>query len=199
MSDPPPEIELVYPRGGPPRYYRPMEDEHAGLWRRFAHTCISPEQVLSFTNSYGLLSTRTRGDLSARVVASRCDHLNGVLGLASDLRRIAAALDADDREHAARLYNVFERVELLTPVIQTNPKTFKSELKFAPRSLASALMIQVGEAIAGNRHFRRCRNERCAEWFRVGQGAATARKEFCSDRCRVAWARHHKQGSTANA
>lgn len=197
LPDPPPEIELVYPRGGPPRYYRPMDDEHAGLWLRFAHTCTSPEQVLAFANSYGLLNTR--GDLPAGVLASRFDYLNHTLGLARYLRQIAAALDADERECAARLYNVFDRIEHMKIVIQTNRKSFKTELKFAPMTLVSALMIQAAEAITGNRRFRRCRNDRCTQWFQVGQGAASIRKEFCTDRCRVAWARQHQQGSTANA
>jgi hypothetical protein len=60
-----------------------------------------------------------------------------------------------------------------------------------PISLRSALLIQAGEAIIGNRHFRRCKNY--TVWFQVGSGANTPRREFRQDKCHVAGARRHKR------
>jgi hypothetical protein len=48
-----PETIFIRPRGGPLRYYRPLEVE--GLWLRFAASCISVEGALSFANEFGLL------------------------------------------------------------------------------------------------------------------------------------------------
>jgi len=78
--------------------------------------------------------------------------------------------------------------------------------KLFPVSLRDALLHQAGEAISGNRSFRRCRNEGCLNWFRLGPHDAsegrktyTARREFCSDRCRVSSARRQKKEAAANA
>jgi hypothetical protein len=191
------DVDRIYPKGGSATLYRPMDDEHAGLWLRFADTCTSAEGVLLFASSFGQLYSRC--DNPAGMYARRYDPLGPVLTLADVLRKIHMALCAGRRDIAEILYNHADWVGFLSPRIQSNPKTFKSELKFVPASLASALLIQTGEAIARNTRFRCCRNEGCKEWFRVGKGAATARKEFCSDRCRVASARHHKQESKANA
>jgi hypothetical protein len=55
-------------------------------------------------------------------------------------------------------------------------------------------LLQAAQAITGNLHFRRCAN--CSTWFRYGSGTShTVRRQFCSDRCRVAWARSSKRRS----
>ena len=84
----------------------------------------------------------------------------------------------------------------------------RPEFLFVPLTLRDALLHQAGLAITGNRRFRRCRNQGCANWFRLGPqlkrtgGVArsfTARREFCSDRCRVAHARRQRREATAHA
>src|SRR6516162_8369199 len=49
----PGEFEYIHPRGGPLRFYRPLDD--GGLWLRFAQTCRAREGVLQFVREYGTL------------------------------------------------------------------------------------------------------------------------------------------------
>jgi hypothetical protein len=167
-------------RGGPPRFYSPL-DERPGLWLRFVEACDSPEGVLTFANGFGLLS-------------EQFEMLDRVITMARYIRQIAAALDKGNRETAAELFNKWA-MPRLTADIAWNDKGTALEFKLAPLTLGAALWLQCGEAITGGKRFRRCRN--CAEYFRVGTGGHTERREFCSDRCRVAAAYKRKRAGKA--
>jgi hypothetical protein len=91
-------------------------------------------------------------------------------------------------------------------VCPSERKPGKFEWRFVPHSLRDALLFQAAEAIAGNRRFQRCRNEGCPNWFQLGPHTAaegnrtiTARRQFCTDRCRVASARREKRARVVNA
>src|SRR4051794_18103430 len=45
------EYFVVVGRGGPMRYYRPLDED--GLWLRFAETCREPGGALQFANDFG--------------------------------------------------------------------------------------------------------------------------------------------------
>jgi predicted RNA-binding Zn ribbon-like protein len=191
------ESEFIEPRGGPRRYHRPLE--HDSLWLRFAEGCRSREGVLQFVGEFGLL----------RDAGNSLDLFTNVAGrlwavaerLLAGERRSAAAIFVDRRSDAFALPMMHETI-LWSP---DKPEVF--ELAVIPRQLEDALKHQAAEAITGNRHFRRCRNEGCANWFRLGPRAATegrartftARREFCSDRCRVAHARRQRREATNHA
>src|SRR6516162_5570149 len=49
----PGEFEYINARGGPLRYYRPLDD--GGLWLRFAETCRAREGILPFVDKFGAL------------------------------------------------------------------------------------------------------------------------------------------------
>src|SRR4030081_2101814 len=49
------EDSCIARMGGPPRYYRPLDEE--GLWLKFAKTCTTVDGVLQFANQYGLLGS----------------------------------------------------------------------------------------------------------------------------------------------
>jgi hypothetical protein len=192
----PVELEFIGPRGGPRRYYRPLDDD--GLWLRFAETCRSREGVLQFVGEFGLLRDGGNSFDLFTNVAGRLWAIAERL-LASD-RRSAAAIFVDSRSDAFALPMMRETILWSS----ARPEVF--ELAVIPPQLEDALKHQAAEAITGNRRYRRCRNEGCANWFRLGPRAAaeggrtyTARREFCSDRCRVAWARRHKREAAAHA
>jgi hypothetical protein len=169
--------DAIRPRGGPPRYYRPLDNP--GLWRRFAETRADAKCALAFINEFGALD-----EFPEQRVDDLCQYASLVL-------RVAERIDAEDRSAAAEIYTEYGRPNLTAGIVWDDRKA-AFEFKLAPRSLLSAILIQAGEAITGNRRFRRCRN--CAVWFLLGPGGHTARREFCSDRCRVAWARRRKRG-----
>jgi hypothetical protein len=201
------EVDVVKPNGGPLRYYRPLEEEE-GLWRRFAESCKTPEGVFAFVHQFGLLAQAPRPGIDDWVE----EPMSFYIGLAQRLSEIAKQLDIGDRHAAVAALRNSERPfgngwALLSAAVlpsTKDPNTFG--YKLIPHSLRDALLHQAAEAIQQNRRFRRCRNEECLNWFRLGAHSRkeggrsiTARREFCSDRCRVAYARRQKKEATVNA
>jgi hypothetical protein len=188
--------EVLRPRGPRWRYYRPLEDD--GLWLRFAETCRNRDGVLQFVGEYGLLRDAQ-------------DWVEYDRGVAGKLWVIASHLDAGDRRSAKELFNDESRDSFAHPrmtehILWSPDKPEVFEPAIVPEGLEDALRHQALEAITGNRQFRRCRNEGCANWFRLGPRSArdgghtyTVRREFCSDRCRVAYARRQRREGSAHA
>jgi hypothetical protein len=154
-------------------------DEYPGLWRRFA-ACADAAGALAFVQEFGSLWS-----------LERYDYLDEILRTAELIRLIASRIDSADYPGAAELWNEHARPHLSAELIPTK-RYGRFDLRPIPLTLVGALLLQTGEAIALNQQWRRCRNEGCPDWFRIGDGAHTSRREFCSDKCRVARARRHK-------
>jgi hypothetical protein len=181
--------DLIRPRGGPLRWYRPMDD-HPGLWCRFA-ACSDASGLLEFVSEFGLLYSVEGADSRHRV-----DY---ILSTTELIRQITDLIRGEHYAEAAALWNQRARPHLTAGLVPRH-RHGRFEFKPVPLTLVGALLLQTGEAIACNQQWRHCRNDGCPQWFRIGDGAPhTSRREFCSDRCRVAWARHHKQGKAINA
>jgi hypothetical protein len=176
------EYDVIRPRGGPTREYRPLDD-YPGLWRRIT-ACYSANDALAFIQQFGLLAPWPGGRQEERV--------DTVLGTAELIRQIADKIDGKHYAEAVALWNKYEVRPRLTAGLIPTKRAGRFEFKPIPQNLHGALMLQTGDAIAGNQQWRHCRNDGCPEWFRIGTGAKTSRREFCSDRCRVAWARRQK-------
>ena len=186
--------EYVVPRGTRWRYYRPLED--AGLWLRVAETCRTREGVLQFVGEFGLLHDTATPVEHFQIVAER-------------LWTISQHLRDGDRRSAAELFNDYRDPFALPMMYETIIWSAEGpELAVVPRQLEDALKHQAADAITSTKEwqFRPCRNAGCPNWFRVGPRAAnetgttfTARREFCSDRCRVAWSRRNKREAAAHA
>jgi len=178
------QYDVIRPKGGPLLYYRPL-DEHPGLWRQFVETCSSIEGVLTFVREFGLLTDR------------ETEPADEILRTAERIRRIVTLFDEGDRAGAARLLNLHP--PRISEPLYWNDRSARFETRLVPFTLRHALLHQAAETIASNYQWRRCRNEGCPHWFRLGQGAHTIRREFCSNRCRVAHARRQKQEAAAHA
>lgn len=172
-------VEFIRPAGGPPRYYWPLE-EHRDLWRRFADACLSLEGVLAFVCEFGLLTDLWNGR----------DYPYEILKTAELIRQVATKLDSGDRREAADLLNA--RPPRTAEMLGWNDRIGRFETRLVPLDLRSALLHQAAEAITGNHQWRRCRNQGCPRWLQLGgPRGVTVRREFCSDKCRVASARRH--------
>jgi len=182
------EHDLIRPRGGPLREYRPMDD-CPGLWRRFA-ACDDASGLMAFVCEFGLLYSTVEADSHHHV-----DYILSTTGL---VRQLAHLIDGKQYAEAAPLWNERARPRLTAGLLPTN-RHGRFEFKQIPLTLVGAILLQTGEAIALNQQWRHCRNGGCPESFRVGDGAHTSRREFCSDRCRVAWARRHKPSRAVEA
>jgi hypothetical protein len=155
-------------RGGAIRLYRPMTEE-PGLWREFAETCIAEEAVLKFITKYGLLSN----DICL---------VDDVIRGAKIIREVMDLFDTGRHADAIGAFNAHAQASAR---VQISNK----ELRPYPEELYGALLIQMGQAITGDHKFKRCQNPECTSWIRIGVGASTKRRKFCSDRCRVAVSR----------
>ena len=188
--------QVLARRGGTLRTYHPLADET--LWLRFSQDCKDAASVLRFANEYGRLGRSSNGP------DHRLDH---ILRSAEVLRRIWKHIQASDRIAAALLFLKSDPPTMKQLIIWDADQPERFHYKLLPLSLRDALLYQAGEAITGKRRFERCRNEGCNNWFRLGahipnNGRArtiTARREFCSDRCRVASSRRKKRGARAHA
>jgi hypothetical protein len=197
---------IIQARGGPPRYYRPMELE--GLWRRFADQCIDVhgsddgDGILAFVSEFGLLARKaTRPTIlvpppvRGRPEADDNEPVPLIATTAALIRKIAEQYDAGNRGTAAELFNDYGRPDLTAGIAGPN-RAGRFEIALVPYDLRAALLQQTAETITGNYEWRHCRNEGCPVWFRIGVGGKTKRREFCSTRCRVAEAtRRHKSGT----
>jgi hypothetical protein len=187
-------FERLRPRGGPQRFYRPLDD--AGLWLRFGETSRDREGVLQFVGEFGMLRQQN-------------DSFGHYQRLAARLWAIHEQLQAGNRLSAANIFT--DRSIPLPQMFETilwsanRPEAFEPVV--VPYMLEDALKHQALEAITGNRRFRRCRNQGCANWFRLGPRTVTEgrrqtftmRRAFCSDRCRVAHARRQRKEPTVHA
>jgi hypothetical protein len=182
------EVEVIRPSGRRWQNYRPLEFD--GLWLRFAETCRTRDGVLQFVKEYGLLHDAQ-------------DPVHYIQRIAEKLWEISQYLESGDPRSAAARFVDEGRDPFALPMMfvlplpsPERPDVFVPAV--VPRQLEDALKWQALGALTGNRRFRRCRNEGCANWFGIGTRAPkgqtyTVRREFCSDRCRVAWARRNKR------
>jgi hypothetical protein len=201
------EAEFVVGHGGSERRYQPLDDPT--LWLRFGETCRERHGVLAFTGEFGLLrepNKSTYGALGLMWLGPG-DLLADTLEFAARVRAIAQLLDQHNRQAAMALFNV-ERPTMNQYIFWKPEKPERFDYRWVPVSLRDAILHQVGDAITGNRQFRRCVNPGCPNWFRLGPGQAgesggrrttTVRRKFCSDYCRVAAARRQKREAATHA
>jgi hypothetical protein len=167
----------IFGRGGPPAYYRPLE-EHPGLWRQFAEHWTSPEAAIIFANKFGLPSDSFHGLDSPR---DRQDEmiLSDSFDLADSMRHLIGLIDANDRNAAIDFFNSHWRGFVSMQILD-------GAVRPVPLTLWSAMQIQAAESLMGNQEWRRCKNPACPNPpFRIGLGY-TKRRVFCCDRCRIA-------------
>jgi hypothetical protein len=174
------EYDRVRGKGGPLRFYWPLDDE--ALWLTFGEICQTANGTLAFANQFGTLG-------------QAYERLHDFLSTAAVIRRIREHLRAGDRLAATKLFSRAGLATMREGVFWYADEPEKFALRLVPLTLRDGLLHQAAEAIAaGNWRFRRCRNEGCSNWFRLGpQRGYTARREFCSDRCRVAASRRAKK------
>lgn len=167
-------------RGGPNRFYRPLED-NPGLFRRFASLPAIPDRdaILEFTNRFGFIDGNLDSDFFL-FDQFKQQQIN--------LSYVVSILETEDQKKASVAFN-----SLLHPRfrIWMDIRPEPPEMQIVPVTLYAAMMVQLAQEIAGIVRFRKCKH--CPEWFSLGKNQATTRREFCSDRCRVAW---HRQNRT---
>jgi hypothetical protein len=178
--------EYVRARGGSNQNYRPMTDE-PGLWRELAEKGTSTEGILKFVTAYGLLDPQ-----SSEENGRPNERIGLIWGTADTLRKICDALDPGQVAKAAEIFTT-QFAPRLRARIRRNDKGGRFEFFHVPETLRAAILLQAGEAITGNRKFRRCACPGCGRWFQLGRGGHTTRRKYCDgDACRMAAYRKRK-------
>jgi hypothetical protein len=188
-----PPTDFIRAQGGPPRYYWPMQ-QHPCLYRQFAEICSSADGVLAFASRFGMSSVQQ----DFRKANGQREEVSAVLNTAELIRQICARVDVGNKPEAAGLWAEHAMPLVMVAISENESRTGFEEV-LVPIDLRSALLLQTKDTIIRDQRVRRCRNEDCTEYFRVGQGAATERREFCSLRCRVASTRRQKKRNAATA
>ena len=100
-------------------------------------------------------------------------------------------IDAGKLDEACELFNKYIRPRL-TVRIEHEPGR-RPQPQIIPSTLLGAMYIQVLDELTNALKFKRCKQ--CPNWFSYGPGTGRREtKEFCSNRCRVAWNREKRRG-----
>jgi hypothetical protein len=174
-------------RGGPLHMTRPMETAPA-LWRNFGSRCVDEVSLLTFVNEHGLPFEHP--NLPGAAV-----HV--LLDLAMMFQDVGTAFEEKNEKKGREILNgCFGRNAYSLPItmsatIVSSPRG--SVLKPVPRNLMTAMLVQAADAITGETRHRQCTN--CMNYFVVGVGYHSIRRDFCTNACRVAAGRKRLKGA----
>jgi len=88
----------------------------------------------------------------------------------------------------------------LHPVLTWNPESGRSEARYIPGSLISALWLQFIQAVDGRKRYAKCQAPRCGRWFELDPGSNRADKLYCSSACKMrAYRARRKQNESTDA
>lgn len=184
-GDPSPRIVR---NGGPLRAYRPFQD-HPGLFLEFGNCEETPEAAAAFATKYGLL-----GAYSFDLEVPNDEDFSLWLNSIRNMRRMVGEIEAriQNDEPLADLAALFEQSVRPWFTIGIDIRAGrKPRPVVVPRTLIGVMWLQVLGQITSGLRFRQCKA--CPSWFRYGPGTGhRSTREFCSNRCRVAWNRAQK-------
>ncbi len=162
---------LIRPRDGGERSYRPFGlGAPPPLWRRFAGLWLGERAALvEFVGAFGLLFEDGKPQfLSAYRARMREFWIFTEIVDAFGLKEAEPMLD-----------RVKPKLRALSDPLADPPVP----LTMAPVDLDNAMQLQLIEEIVGCPTWRLC--QACGTPFRLGKSAATKRRMWCSDGCRV--------------
>lgn len=176
------------------RYYEPRED-YPDLHKIFAELANTPEEACSFVSKYGVLG-------ASGSVGFNFDSIEGDQDLASFLeaqKRVKLVMGGLiegklNRPRSAAMFNNYARPSMTILIDGAKPN--RPQTRIIPATLLSYIWLRVSEDIVGGVQWKKCKYEPCQNYFPVGKGEATSRREFCEDpTCRVYWNRQKKKGT----
>ncbi len=185
------EGKYIRGKGGPLRAYRPLED-FPGLHRRFAELPMDTPAILEFVHMFGLLGSSSSESWLGE------EDLSYWHGSITSMRHMVHALDVGerDRNEACEWFNIhMNAVPPHRPQVSVWIKYgpgLRAQSRMVPSTLLGAMYLQMLDELTGRPSFKKCKW--CPNWFSYGRGTGRREtKEFCSDRCRVAWNREKKR------
>lgn len=97
-------------------------------------------------------------------------------------------------ENAAKLLVALALDDMLASQVRckfgVDPVDDTLALQFVPQDLWGAIILQFASAVAGDRHYTKCRE--CRTWFELRSGVSRSDKIYCSNACRTRAGRGRK-------
>jgi endogenous inhibitor of DNA gyrase (YacG/DUF329 family) len=156
--------ECVYAIGKETEIYEPLK-QYTGLFYDFSETEQNKTGILEFANRYGLLK-------------------HGPNELDMWMRHIELMRRVINAWHSgAKIKGLIKVINIAMEVdARIDPETL--EVHFWPRDLLSALWIQFGLAVSGQKQYRKC--AWCGSAFEISPRVARTNRLFCSNACKQA-------------
>jgi len=134
------------------------------------------EQVLAFSNRYGLLLPGDR--MYVRDMVQTCKYLHV----------FASAIDRGDKTKAREVFNdaVVPSMTVRLVGSKKGRTTANWKLEVEPVNLIALAWLQIASEITLGKRSQKCEAPDCLEWFPL-----KSNKRFCNNRCKMAY--HHYQ------
>ncbi len=173
--------DVVVGNGGPPDYYRPLDDEPS-LFAILAATEPNAEGVKGFVERFGFLTDD--GPASGNPLLWQPDIRS--------MRVVVDQLMKGNHEAIAKAFNKSTQGDLNIKFDFVHGRS-RPVLSLAPKDLKAALWLQVAQHVSGDHQLRLCLH--CGTGFVFGSGTGRRRSgHYCSDRCRKAAHAEKKKG-----
>jgi len=134
----------------------------------------SDEEVLSFSNRYGLLIPGSK--MYVRDLVQTCKYLH----------IFAGAIDRGDKAKAREVFNDAVVPGLTVRLVgsKSGKPTAHWKLEVEPINLIALAWLQIAAELTTGRGMQKCEAPDCFEWF-----PERSNKRFCNNRCKMAY--HH--------
>lgn len=188
------------------RRYRPMQREHAALFRGFERLDYRDRDAIrAFASTYGLLGVSDGFGEShltwAREICLMREALNltrsRTAGEKAEARAVSLKFGLDplyeEQERRHRLAALFNgHLQGVQPQMTFEPEV-PPRLSFKPVSLLAAMWLQLALAVVADKQFRTCKF--CRRLFEISTDPTGFRshREFCSDACKTQDYRRRKR------
>lgn len=188
------------------RTYRPMDREHAGLFRAFGEVDYrSCDEVLAFAGRHGLLGLDTQEQLVRLRVNGkpRWHHAAGesFLDWSFEICLMREGIDLAgglrSGKDSQRLRWLFDRNLQKVQGRVAFDKSGEPRLVLAPLSLVAAMWLQLALGVTGGKRFVECKFCRRVMEISTEQTGFRSHREFCSDSCKTKDYRKRKRAALA--
>ncbi len=199
-----PVLSPVVKEGEQYRRYRPMQREHAGLFRQFGELdYTSRDKMLEFAKRFGPLGVTPQSQSVTCPSADGTWREHHALGEAFldwsvEICFMREALELSDdkglsHEKSSRLAWLFNRQLQQVQGRISLDQPGGPRLLLSPLSLVAALWLQLALAVSGDKRFVKCKF--CTKVFEISTELTGFRshREFCSDSCKTKDYRRRKR------
>ena len=192
---------------GPHTTIRPMDRDHATLFRRFAKLdATDPDAIVAFARRYGWLGVTPRNSQVNRRSDGSIHHAEGEPQQlwVNEVAKMREAMwlcehPKSARRQAQKLAWLFDHHLQHVQGRMRFAEDGRSQLRIAPMTLLAAMWLQLAMAVAGNKNFVKCKF--CDRQIEISTAESGFRSNrvFCSQSCKTNDYRRRKREAIRHA